>query len=397
MRQVSVGIIGSGFAARLHGNAFRLVGGMDIRLRACSDLREDAARALAAEYGYETWTTDYRRVLQDPEVDVVILCTPPSLHAGMVLETLRAGKHVVCEKPLTGYFGQPGSDELIGLTVPKRSMFQKVHADMEQLEEAVRSSGRQFMYAENYVYTPCIQRAAEFLRVKGSTVTYMRGEETVQGSPTAGAGLWRNIGGGTLLRIGCHPLGGILYLKSVEAAAKGISITVDSVVADTGMVSPRLAEEKKSYLRARPQDVEDFGTATLTFSDGTKATVFANDNVLGGVRNYVEVYTNDSTLMCRITPNDSLETYFSDQIGLDDVYMSEKLEEKTGWNRPFVSESITRGYVSQLQDFLECALENRPPLSDFRLARQVGEVLYAAYVSAEEGRRVSLSQLKSEC
>lgn len=183
----------------------------------------------------------------------------------------------------------------------------------------------------------------------------------------------------------------------MEAAAKGISITVDSVVADTGMVSPRLAVEKKSYLRARPQDVEDFGTATLTFSDGTKATVFANDNVLGGVRNYVEVYTNDSTLMCRITPSDSLETYFPDQIGLEDVYMSEKLEEKTGWNRPFVSESITRGYVSQLQDFLECALENRPPLSDFRLARQVGEVLYAAYVSAEEGRRVSLSQLKSEC
>lgn len=397
MKQVSIGVIGSGFAARLHGNAFRLVGGgIDIRLRVCSDLREEAARQLAQEYGYETFTTDYRRVLQDPEVDVVILCTPPSLHAGMVEEVLLAGKHVICEKPLTGYFGQPGSDELIGLTVPKREMFRKVYADLEHLEAVVKASGRQFMYAENYVYTPCIQRAAEFLRAKGSTITYMRGEETVQGSPTAGAGLWRNIGGGSLLRIGCHPLGGILYLKSVEAAVKGRPIPVESVVADTGMINAGLSEKEKTYLCARPQDVEDFGTATITFSDGTKATIFANDNVLGGVRNYVEVYTNDSTLMCRITPNDSLETYFPDQTGLERVYMSEKLEQKTGWNRPFVSESITRGYVAQLQDFLECAIEDRPALSGFQLARQVGEVLYAAYVSAEEGRRISLSQLKRE-
>ena len=114
------------------------------------------------------------------------------------------------------------------------------------------------------------------------------------------------------------------------------------------------------------------------------------------MRNYVEVYTNDSTLMCRITPNDALETYFPDPLGLDGVYMSEKLEEKTGWNRPFVAESFTRGYVGQLQDFLECAAENRRPLSGFPLARQVAETLYAAYISAEEGRRVFLSEWKRD-
>lgn len=396
MKQVSVSMIGSGFAARLHGNAFRLVSRLEVRLRACCDLREDTAKVLAEEYGYEVCTTDYRQILQDPETDVVFVCTPPRFHAGMAAEALRAGKHVVCEKPLTGYFGPPGSQELIGRTVPKREMFRSVLAELERLEAVVKESGRQFMYAENYVYTPCIQRAAEFLRAKGSTITYMRGEETVQGSPTAGAGLWRNIGGGSLLRIGCHPLGGILYLKSVEAAVKGHPVSVESIVADTGMLSVGIPEAGKRHLRARPQDVEDFGMATLTFSDSTKATIFANDNVLGGVRNYVEVYTNDSTLMCRITPNDALETYFPDPLGLDGVYMSEKLEEKTGWNRPFVAESFTRGYVGQLQDFLECAAENRRPLSGFPLARQVAETLYAAYISAEEGRRVFLSEWKRD-
>ena len=183
MKQVSVSMIGSGFAARLHGNAFRLVSRLEVRLRACCDLREDTAKVLAEEYGYEVCTTDYRQILQDPETDVVFVCTPPRFHAGMAAEALRAGKHVVCEKPLTGYFGPPGSQELIGRTVPKREMFRSVLAELERLEAVVKESGRRFMYAENYVYTPCIQRAAEFLRAKGSTITYMRGEETVQGSP----------------------------------------------------------------------------------------------------------------------------------------------------------------------------------------------------------------------
>lgn len=390
---VSVGMIGGGFAARLHGDAARLVGSVDVRLRGVADVNPESARRIAQEYGYEYWTDNHREVLEDPEVDVVILCTPPRLHTDMIIEALDAGKHVICEKPLTGYFGQEGDGELIGDSVSKQDMYRKVAQDMAHLEQAVQRSDKQFMYAENYIYTPTIQRAAEFIRAKKSTVTYMRGEESVQGSPTAGAGYWKNIGGGTLLRIGCHPLGGILYLKQVEAEAKGTSITVEQVVADTGRINVNLSEEEKKYLLARPKDVEDFGTVTMTFSDGTKATVFANDNVLGGIRNYVEVYCNDATIFCKITPTDTLQTYFPDQDGLDGVYMSEKLEDKTGWNQPFVSESIQRGYVAQLQDFLECAATGRRPLSHFGLARQISEILYAAYISAEEGRRVSMASL----
>lgn len=88
---------------------------------------------------------------------------------------------------------------------------------------------RLFMYAENYIYTPAVQRAAEFIRAKKSVITYLRGEESVQGSPTAGAGYWKNIGGGTLLRIGCHPLGGMLYLKQEQARARGEEFGIHSL------------------------------------------------------------------------------------------------------------------------------------------------------------------------
>lgn len=393
MKTVSIGMIGGGFAARLHGNSFRMVGGLQLRLRGVADVNPASAKKTAEEYGYEHYTTDYRELLSDPEIDVVILCTPPYLHPDMIIEALAAEKHVICEKPLTGYFGLPEDPDPIGDTVSKRKMYRTVQGDLKRLEQAVCSSKKRFMYAENYIYSPNIQRAAEFLRAKKSTITFLRGEESVQGSPTAGAGAWKNIGGGTLLRIGCHPLAGILYLKSVEAAAKGREISIREIVADTGRIAPNLSQTDRRYLMAHPQDVEDFGTMTLTFSDGTKATVFANDNVVGGIQNYIQIYCNDATMLCKITPTDSLQTYFLDSEGLDNVYLSENLSHKTGWNRAFVSESIERGYVAQLQDFMECVAYGREPLSGFTLAKQTIEALYAAYISAEEGRRVILPEL----
>lgn len=128
------------------------------------------------------------QLLNDSEIDAVIICTPPKLHTSMIEEALNSKKHVICEKPLTGYFGENVQEELVGRTVSKRAMYQKVAEDLERLQQVVSQSDRQFMYAENYIYTPTIQRAAEFIRAKKSTVTYMRGEESVQGSPTAGAG-----------------------------------------------------------------------------------------------------------------------------------------------------------------------------------------------------------------
>jgi predicted dehydrogenase len=244
------------------------------------------------------------------------------------------------------------------------------------------------MYAENYIYSPNIQKAAEIINKKNSNILFMKGEESVQGSPSGFAGSWEKTGGGSLLRIGCHPLGGILYLKDVEAKTKGIDIKVKSVVADTGVISTNLTLEQRKYLKANPQDVEDFGTMTITFTDETKATIFANDNVLGGVRNYIEIFTNNSSLMCNITPTDELMTYFIDQDDLEDVYISEKLENKTGWNKVFVSESIKRGYVNQMQDFLECVVYGRQPISNFEIAAETTKVLYAAYISDSEGRRV---------
>lgn len=305
----------------------------------------------------------------------------------MIMDALQAGKHVICEKPLTGYFGQPGARD-VGFTVSKQEMFQQVMGQMEELKRAIERSSSKFMYAENFVYATPVQKAAEIIRAKRSKILWLKGEESVKGSTTAAAGLWSCIGGGSLTRVGCHPLTGILWLKQQEAANRGEKITIQSVTCDTGMATHCLSEYEHRHIVAHPVDVEDVGVISITYSDGTKATVMASDVVLGGTKNYIEVYCNDTALMCNITPTDILNTYFLDEEGLEKVDIAEMLPAKLGWNKAFVTDEVIRGYLGELQDFMECVAYDRQPQSGFQLAYDTVKVLYAAYQSAEEGRRI---------
>lgn len=383
---VVIGTVGSGYAAHLHGNGYEKVCGVDFKLKGVCDIFIEKAQEVRDRYGYEYACSDYQQLLNDPEINLIDIVTPPFLHVNMVRQALLAGKNVICEKPLTGYFGAKG-EENVGFT-KKSVMYEKVMEELEDLRAVIEKSPGKFLFAENFVYATPIQKAAEIIRAKGSRIVFMKGEESLKGSSSPVAGQWKSNGGGILSRTGCHPLGGILWLKQQEAKMRGEEITVTSVVADTGTIQHGLSEEERRYFTTYPQDVEDFGTITITFSDGTKALIIASDCVLGGTKNYVEVYCNDNALMCNITPTDILNTYFLDEDGLDKVNISEMLPRKLGWNKAFVNDEVIRGYVGEMQNFVETVAFDREPVSNFRLAYDVTRVLHAAYVSAEEGRRV---------
>lgn len=385
---VVVGTVGAGFAATLHGNGYARVHTVPVRLKTIADPDLERAVRIRDIYGYEQAIRDFQVLLDDPEIDVIDILTPPFLHQSMILAALAAGKHVICEKPLTGYFGQPGSPDA-GHT-PKREMYAQVLRNLEEIRQAAEKAGKLVMYAENYIYATPVQRAAQLLRAKGSKILFMKGEESTPGSMSAGAGQWSTIGGGPLQRIGCHPLAGMLYLKQTEAQARGETVTVSSVLADTGVTTRALRGDELRYLAARPGDVEDFGTLTATFSDGTKCMMIATDVVLGGTKNYIEVYGHDSTLVCNLTPTDLLSTYFPDEKGIEDIQLAEMLPAKLGWNKAFVSDEVIRGYMDELSDFMEAIALGRQPLSTLDLAIQVTQVLYAGYCSAEEEKRVYL-------
>ena len=83
-----------------------------------------------------------------------------------------------------------------------------------------------------------------------------------------------------------------------------------------------------------------------------------------------------------------MSTYFLDEDNLDDVYISEMLPLKTGWNNPFVEDEIIRGYMDELRDFVESVYFDREPKSGFKLAYDSIKIIYAAYKSAELGKAV---------
>ncbi|WP_372994785.1 Gfo/Idh/MocA family protein [Lutispora sp.] len=391
MKTINIALIGSGYGGVLHANGYRKVSKVPVKIKTVVDAYDlEKAQKLANNYGIENVSRNIEDILNDPEIDIVDICTPPMSHVDITMRALKAGKHVICEKPLTGYFGEEDDEKPIGIKVSKAKMYKKVIEQIEELKKVVDKSDKLFMYAENYVYCPAVTKAAEIIRNKKSKILLMKGEESLRGSSSPVAGQWDKTGGGSLIRIGSHPLTGILWLKQVEAAARNEKIDVVSVTADMGNTSSNLTQYEKRHLTSKPYDVEEFANVTLTFSDNTKAIVIASDNVLGGTKNYIEIYANDGTLMCNITPADNLKAYFLDQEGLENVEFSEMLPEKTGWNNLFVCDEILRGYVYELQDFVESVAYGRKPVSGFDLAYEAIKVIYAAYQSASEGRKIEL-------
>lgn len=389
MKPVVIGTAGAGYAARLHANGYKNVSNIPFRLKAICDVNTKLAEALKDEFSYESIESDFDTMLKDEDIDVIDIVTPPFLHIPMAIKALNAGKHVICEKPLTGYFGA-FNEENVGLDTPRSIMYEKVLSSMNELGEILRNTDRKFLYAENFIYASPVQKAAEIIRARKSKILFMKGEESLKGSSSPLAGKWNRTGGGSLIRTGTHPLSGMLWLKKQEARARNEDVKISSVVADTGTTTKILTEHEHRHIAAYPEDVEDYAAVTLTFSDGTKCLTIASDTVLGGTKNYIEIYSNDSSLICNITPTDILNTYFLDEEGLENIYISEMLPSKLGWNKAFVNDEIIRGYSGELRDFLETIAFDREPLSGFDIAYETVQVIYAAYLSAQEGRRVDL-------
>jgi predicted dehydrogenase len=389
MAKIKVGLIGSGFVAELHMYAFKRAYGVDAAVTAVVS-RGDHVEQFAKKHGIGQTHRDYRALLADPANDVVDICTPPALHAQMIVEAMRAGKHVICEKPFSGYFGRPGDATPIGKYVAKSLMYERVMAEMEETRTAIKSAGKLFMYAEDWIYAPAVAKTVEILKATKDKILFMKAEEGHSGSHAAHAAQWSMTGGGSLIRMGCHPLSAVLYLKQVEARARGETVRAAAVTADVGNVAASLAPQERPFIKANPVDVEDWGTLTVTFTDGTKATIFSGDMIMGRVRNLIETYTSGGSLFANMTPNNHMLTYMTDEQKLADVYITEKVDRKTGWQFVCLEEEWTRGYLQEIQDFMECVATGRQPLAGLDLAYDTMQVQYAGYWSAEAGKRIKL-------
>ena len=389
-----IAIVGSGFAAHFHLASYRKVYGESFEIAAICGRHAERTAALARDFGVARCVASYDELLRDPAIDVVDLCVPNHLHVPWILAAAERGKHIICEKPLGGFFGPPDEAADWNATdYPREAMLAEVVKQSRRVHGAVERAGVSFCYGENWVYAPPVAKLNRLIAASESVLLRIEGEESHSGSHAPYSRRWSSAGGGSLLRLGVHPIGAALWLKYEEGrrrAGRPIrAVRVSAVATRLSAIAAFRAQSPK-HIVADWVDVEDFGSVTIFFEDGAIAQVAATDTRLGGVRNCLTAHGSRAVVTANINPNNTCQAYTPDGRYFESEYLVEKAETKEGWSFPAADEDGVTGYPEELRDFIGAIANNRAPKSDLQLAIDVLTLIYAAYLSAERGSSVSL-------
>ncbi len=244
LKEINIGIIGAGTIARYHIQGLRHV--QQAHLTAVADQERNAAMALAKEENISRVYDDPDALLQDPEIQAVIIATPPAAHASLVLKALRAGKHVLCEKP-------PAIN----------------YAQAEECRRAAVAADRVLMYGFIRRFSREI-RALHRLLTDNDPGTFVTGEvyRLDRCSQARGWFVDKSIAGGGVLLDGCiHELDAALYLLGYPAVK-----TVDASTSNWGRELPQQLGADAGYAprenKPYTHTVETSGSARLRFFNG---------------------------------------------------------------------------------------------------------------------------------
>ncbi|KPJ78086.1 MAG: oxidoreductase [Deltaproteobacteria bacterium SG8_13] len=386
---IRVGLVGSRFAAEIHYAAYQRIAGNGVEVVGVTSNTEEHRRTFAEKRGIVAFESLEQML---PEVDAIDNCTPGWAHEPVTVAALQAGKHVIVEKPFTGYYGPAERTGFKGNRFPKSEMLEGAMGSARRIIDAAAKSHTKLCYAENWVYAPAVQKEAEIIFKTKAQIMWALAGHSHSGSPSPAYGTWRLSGGGSVVGKSCHPLTAILYLKQVEGLAhSGKPIRPKTVSARTHELTRNPGFIDKGFIRTQYDDIEDYCQLHVVFDDGMVADVFASEIVMGGVHNWIELVANNHRVRCNLSPVDAMQFYNPLEEQLDDVYIMERVGTKQGWLNPAPDESFMFGYPQELQDFIEAIVEDRPPKSGPLLASDTVSVLYSAYVSAEEkGREVEI-------
>ncbi|TDW25031.1 putative dehydrogenase [Rhizobium azibense] len=249
---LNIGLIGSGFMGQAHADAYRRAGMLyrDLpaipRLCLLADATEELAAGAAARYGFERSTGDWRKLVEDPEVDVVDITSPNALHHEMALAAIAAGKHVYCEKPLSVTLAQA-----------------------EEMAAAAKRKGVKTMVAFNNIKTPAAMLAKHLID-RGDIGVPMRfrgwfdqGFFNDPDLPFSWRCTRKDAGSGALGDLGSHVISVAQYLMG----------DVDSVIAQT-----------QTFFPTRPVPQGGSGYGAKVGSDAPRAVVENEDQIQTLVR-----------------------------------------------------------------------------------------------------------------
>jgi predicted dehydrogenase len=380
MKQLRVGMIGYGFMGRAHSNAYKRLNDFFPHLEHRPVLQTVAARnvekaqAFAQVWGYQSVETDWKKVVNSPDIDLIDICSPNDTHLEIALAAAKAGKMIVCEKPLA-------------LTVK----------EAEKMVAAVEKAKVPNMVWFNYRRVPAIALAKQVVdegrigRPFHYRATYLQDWTIAADVPQGGAGLWRldaSVAGSGVT--------GDLLAHSIDTAM-WLNGPIARVVAKT----ETFIKERKHAVTGKMQKVtiDDACMFLAEFANGSMGT-FESTRYARGRKNFntFEMNGADGSLYFDLEEPEYLQYFEYKQL-----QSGKKMESHlTGWRKihttnsehPYMKYYWVPGtcigyehtFLNALADFVEGVETGKPVQPDFRNALQTQRVCDAVLKSAKTGR-----------
>ena len=252
-KKLNVGVIGCGFMGRVHSNAYRKVGQFfDLEhepvLKVICDNNEKKVKEFAANWGWESVETDWRKMVERDDVDLVDICVPNNLHYEIVMAAAQAGKIIACEKPLA-----MNVDEA------------------REMTDAVEKSGKPNMVWFNYRRVPAIALAKIIVdegrigRVFHYRAKYLQDYTINPNVPQGGDSLWRLDA-----RVSGSGVTGDLLAHSIDLAMWLIGpMSSVSAMTETFIKERKMQDEPDKIM---PVTIDDACAFLARFENGALAT-----------------------------------------------------------------------------------------------------------------------------
>jgi predicted dehydrogenase len=299
------------------------------------------------DYWVNWRTTNYHEVLGSPDVDAVVVAVPNALHAPLTIDALRAGKHVLVEKPMA-----------------------RSAAEAETMLAAALECGRKLMVHFNYRFTAAAMALHRYVDAGelGDVYHARSWWHRTRGIP--GLGTWftskEAAGGGPLVDLGVHRLDLALWYMGYPAP-----VTVSA--ATYAALGKELAAK-----RGKPFEVEDMASAFIRFENGATLILEASWAANGeqSEEMLTQVYGTRSGVIHRNTGGYEFE--------------SRVFREEQGCYVTITPQSYPRDFDSAQEHFARCILEDKQPLATGEHGLAVMRILDATYLSAQCGAEVRL-------
>jgi predicted dehydrogenase len=364
-RPLGVAMIGYAFMGKAHSAAWRTVGShFDVPATARRVIvGRDAERTAeaAALYGWEESSTDWREAIHRDDVDIVDICTPGYLHAEIAIEALKAGKHVLVEKPLANTIAE--STEMVSAAA------------------RAREHGVQSMVGFNYRRVPALAHARDLIAdgrlgaIRQLRVAYLQDWLVDAESPMT----WRlrreTAGSGALGDIASHALDQVQFLTG-------------EIVTEVSGRLRTFVEERPGPDGREPVTVDDAAWITAELAGGAVATVEVS-RVATGVKNGLRIEVFGERGALRFDLENLNELWFMEATGpVTEQGFRRILVTEPG--HPYLEAWWPQGHIigwehtftHQLRDFLTSIRTGRPVQPSFEAGLQIQRVLAAVEESA---------------